>query len=185
MAEAFASLALPAPGSQVLLGRRYLAICWSAPVARAGHSAVGFGSGWVGAAPSGGVLGVVAMKVGILAVLFVLLALWASVSPARAAQAPHRTYTTQEIKQIILNAFAPLGPSAQQWALRVAKCESGYNPNAVNPSSHASGLFQFIPSTWASTPQAKAGKSVFDPVANAQAAAWLYQRQGSRPWVCK
>jgi transglycosylase-like protein with SLT domain len=87
------------------------------------------------------------------------------------------------IQQIILDAFAPLGAGAQQWALRVAKCESGYNPNAVNRGSGASGLFQFLPSTWASMPQHN--QSVFNPVANAQAAAVLYQRSGPGQWSCK
>ena len=87
------------------------------------------------------------------------------------------------IQQIILDAFAPLGAGAQQWALRVAKCESGYNPNAVNRGSGASGLFQFMPSTWRSMPQG--GQSVFNPVANAQAAAVLYQRSGPNQWSCK
>jgi hypothetical protein len=87
------------------------------------------------------------------------------------------------IQDIILNAFAPLGAGAQQWALRVAKCESGYNPNAVNRSSGASGLFQFLPSTWAALPWHS--QSVFDPVANAQAAAYYYQHSGPGPWVCR
>ncbi|WP_338204503.1 transglycosylase SLT domain-containing protein [Candidatus Nephthysia bennettiae] len=87
------------------------------------------------------------------------------------------------IQDIILTAFAPLGAGAQQWALRIAKCESGYNPNAVNRSSGASGLFQFMPSTWAHLPWA--GQSVFNPVANAQAAAYYYQHSGSGPWQCK
>jgi hypothetical protein len=87
------------------------------------------------------------------------------------------------IQDIILTAFAPLGAGAQQWALRIAKCESGYNPNAVNRSSGASGLFQFMPSTWAHLPWA--GQSVFNPVANAQAAAYYYQHSGAGPWQCK
>lgn len=87
------------------------------------------------------------------------------------------------IQQIILDAFAPLGAGAQQWALRVAKCESGYNPNAVNRGSGASGLFQFMPATWASMPQHS--QSVFNPVANAQAAAALYARSGPNQWSCK
>jgi peptidoglycan hydrolase CwlO-like protein len=99
------------------------------------------------------------------------------------APAPPPAPAAGSIQQIILNAFAPLGPGAQQWALRVAKCESGYNPNAVNRSSGASGLFQFLPSTWASLPQHN--QSVFDPVANAQAAAVLYQRSGPNQWSCK
>lgn len=32
--------------------------------------------------------------------------------------------------------------------LRIAKCESGLNPKAKNPNSTASGVFQFINSTW-------------------------------------
>src|SRR5215831_16599184 len=86
------------------------------------------------------------------------------------------------IQAIILDAFAPLGAAAQSWALRVAKCESNYNPYAVNRSSGASGLFQFLPSTWAGSPYR--AQSVFDPTANAHAAAWLYQRSGPGQWVC-
>jgi soluble lytic murein transglycosylase-like protein len=86
------------------------------------------------------------------------------------------------IQAIILDAFAPLGTAAQSWALRVAKCESNYNPYAVNRSSGAAGLFQFLPSTWAASPYH--AQSVFDPVANAHAAAWLYQRSGPGQWVC-
>jgi soluble lytic murein transglycosylase-like protein len=104
-------------------------------------------------------------------------------TPAPAPPPPPAPAPAGSIQQIILNAFALLGPGAQQWALRVAKCESGYNPNAVNRSSGASGLFQFMPATWASLPQHN--QSVFDPVANAQAAAVLYQRSGPNQWSCK
>jgi soluble lytic murein transglycosylase-like protein len=91
--------------------------------------------------------------------------------------------TVGAIQQIILTAFAPLGSGAQTWALRVAKCESNYNPYAVNRASGASGLFQFLPSTWAFTPQH--AQSVFDPIANATAAEWLYARDGPSQWQCK
>ena len=105
-------------------------------------------------------------------------------APAPApAPPPPPSASGGSIQQIILDAFAPLGAGAQQWALRVAKCESGYNPNAVNRGSGASGLFQFMPATWASMPQG--GQSVFNPVANAQAAAVLYQRSGPNQWSCK
>ena len=106
-------------------------------------------------------------------------------APAQPAPAPPPPPSAGggSIQQIILDAFAPLGAGAQQWALRVAKCESGYNPNAVNRGSGASGLFQFLPSTWASMPQHN--QSVFNPVANAQAAAVLDQRSGPNQWSCK
>jgi hypothetical protein len=87
------------------------------------------------------------------------------------------------IAKIITDAFSPLGPAAVQWAINVAYCESRYHPNSVNSTSGASGLFQFLPSTWGGTPWAS--QSPFDPVANAQAAAWLYSHYGSGRWQCQ
>lgn len=78
-------------------------------------------------------------------------------------------------------------------ALRIIQCESLGDSDAYNPYSGASGLFQFLPSTWASTAP-KAGfpdSSPFDPSANIGAAAWLagrYQALGQgfwAPWSCR
>ena len=88
-----------------------------------------------------------------------------------------------DIAKDITDAFTPLGPAAVQWAMNVAYCESRYHPNSVNSSSGASGLFQFLPSTWAFTPYA--AYSPFDPKYNALAAAWLYNRDGPSQWVCQ
>jgi Transglycosylase SLT domain len=86
------------------------------------------------------------------------------------------------IGKIITDAFSPLGPRAVQWAMNVAYCESRYHPNSVNTSSGATGLFQFMKGTWGGTPWAS--KSRLDPVANAQAAAWLYNKYGPGRWTC-
>ena len=88
-----------------------------------------------------------------------------------------------EIAKDITDAFSPLGPAAVQWAMNVAWCESRYHPNSVNTDSGASGLFQFLPSTWSGTPYAS--YSPFDPRINALAAAWLYARYGPGRWVCQ
>lgn len=72
------------------------------------------------------------------------------------------------------------------WELyNVARCETGgtFSPWAANPTSTASGLFQFLDSTWAS--QGMQGFSVWDPVANALAAARIVAREGWGQWVCK
>ncbi len=78
-------------------------------------------------------------------------------------------------------------------ALRIIQCESLGDPNAYNPYSGAAGLFQFIPSTWA-TAAPKAGfpdSSPFEPVANIATAAWLanrYQELGQdywQAWSCR
>jgi septal ring factor EnvC (AmiA/AmiB activator) len=73
-------------------------------------------------------------------------------------------------------------------ALAIIDCESHGDPDAVNPYSGASGLFQFLPSTWATTaPNAGySGYSVFDPEANIAVAAWLanrYQQLGYPYWT--
>lgn len=78
-------------------------------------------------------------------------------------------------------------------ALAIMRCESNGDPEAYNPYSGASGLFQFIPSTWATTAH-KAGypnASPFEPEANVASAAWLaarYEALGQyywRAWSCR
>jgi hypothetical protein len=56
--------------------------------------------------------------------------------------------------------------------------ESHWDPRALNASSGASGLAQFIPSTWARTPQGKEGKSPFDPIAAIDAFGWMVVNGG-------
>jgi SLT domain-containing protein len=70
-------------------------------------------------------------------------------------------------------------------ALRVASCESGYAPNAYNRSSGASGVFQFLASTWRTT--SYAGYSRFNAWANIHAAHQVFVRDGYswREWSCK
>jgi len=67
--------------------------------------------------------------------------------------------------------------------LRVAACESNLDSNAVNAAGGSYGLFQFIPSTWASTPFAN--QDIFDPVASANAAAWMWSVGRRGEWVCQ
>lgn len=74
-------------------------------------------------------------------------------------------------------------------ALNIARCESGLNPNAYNPTSiggsHAAGVFQILyPSTWMGTPEA--GASPYNAWANIEAAHAIFVRDGYswREWVC-
>ena len=64
--------------------------------------------------------------------------------------------------------------------------ESGGNPRAVNPSSGAGGLFQFLPSTWAGLGYAAAypGGAQTAPVSVQEAAfAKLFAEAGTSPWA--
>ena len=90
------------------------------------------------------------------------------------------------VESIVRDAAARWGADPDQ-LLRVAYCESHDNPSAYNASSGASGLFQFLASTWAyQSPKAGyGGASVFDPVANANTAAYLFSIGQARQWVCK
>jgi len=91
-----------------------------------------------------------------------------------------------DVQGIIRAAAARWGADESQ-LLRVAYCESRYNPNAFNASSGASGLFQFLATTWAanSVRAGYAGASVFDPVANANTAAYMFANGQARQWQCK
>lgn len=64
----------------------------------------------------------------------------------------------------------------------IAWFESRDTPGARNPRSGAAGLFQFLPSTWRTTPQGKAGLSVYDPVAARDAARWMIGQGRIREW---
>jgi hypothetical protein len=91
----------------------------------------------------------------------------------------------------LVEAYFP--SSRVEEALAILQCESLGDADAYNPYSGASGLYQFLPSTWASTsPKAGfSGASPFDPEANIGTAAWLanrYQELGQgywAPWACR
>lgn len=85
------------------------------------------------------------------------------------------------VREAIDLAAATYGNGSTLW--RKAGCETGgtYNPRAYN-SSTASGLFQFLPSTWASTPYA--GFSIWSPYASALAAGWMHAHGRGGEWSC-
>lgn len=91
-----------------------------------------------------------------------------------------------EIEAVIRDAAATWGADPSQ-LLRVAWCESGYNPAAYNARSGASGLFQFMPATWAANRvrAGYAGASVFDAVASANTAAYMFHNGQAWQWSCK
>lgn len=93
-------------------------------------------------------------------------------------------------QQAIINEIVAVFGSYSPGALSVAKCESGYDPNAWNSypimGSHASGVFQILyPSTWNST--SYSSYSPFNADANIKAAHQIFQRDGNswREWQCK
>lgn len=112
---------------------------------------------------------------------------------AHAAEAPQSrgagSYSHSEIKAIIFAAANKHGLDPN-WFYNLAKCESTWNPNAVNynyyDNGHPSGLFQHISGYWPAraAQYGYAGASVFDPVANANVTAAMW-RSGSHLWECQ
>ena len=81
-------------------------------------------------------------------------------------------------------ALASTAYGVDYWTLRrKAACESRFNPQARNPQSTASGLFQFLTSTWASTPYRRL--SIWSPYASALAAGWMHDVGRGGEWVCR
>ena len=95
------------------------------------------------------------------------------------------TYPTGSVANMIVQVFGPYSAEA----LSVARCESGLNPAAYNPTSiggsHAAGVFQILyPSTWMGTPEA--ASSPYNAWANIQAAHAIFVRDGYswHEWSC-
>ena len=74
----------------------------------------------------------------------------------------------------------------RRWAHRTSECESGSNPRAIGGGGLYRGAFQFLKSTWRSSPKSPGG----DPIAysyrtQAVVAVMLKRRDGAGHWpVC-
>jgi hypothetical protein len=84
-------------------------------------------------------------------------------------------------------ACATYGYCSTLW--RVARCETHDTllPAARNPTpvgdEHASGLFQFLPSTFRSTPYGRF--PIWSPYASALAAGWMHEQGRGGEWSCR
>lgn len=65
----------------------------------------------------------------------------------------------------------------------IAWHESRNYPLAFNRVSGASGLLQFLPSTWRTTPQGRAGMSIWDAAAQWAAGRWMISVGRVGEWV--
>lgn len=84
-----------------------------------------------------------------------------------------------DIQAIIVHWAGIEGADANQ-LLRVAACESGFNIYAHNPSG-ATGLFQFMPSTF----YGNGGTNLYDANDQSRVAATMFAHGQAGQWVCK
>lgn len=102
-------------------------------------------------------------------------------------------WSVRDVKQAITCAahkwHVPGGPRK---AKSVARCESGFNEHNRNPSSSASGVYQFLKGTWASVRRHYSelrhrwnlSRSVVNARANVVLAIRYAHAGGWRPWNC-
>ncbi len=111
------------------------------------------------------------------------------------ATSSYDSRSVSSMKQLVRDTARKYGVDENHFA-KIAKCESSFNPLSQNPNpviyngknlGHAQGLFQFIPSTWAwmSAEAGYQGASVWDPVANANVAAWAWKNGHGSHWECQ
>ncbi len=67
--------------------------------------------------------------------------------------------------------------------IRVARCESNLDPCALNRSGPYYGLYQYLKSTWKSTPYGD--RNIYDPKAQALATGWMWKQGRKNEWACK
>ncbi len=100
-------------------------------------------------------------------------------------EAVHGEDPVERWRSLVERYFAP---ERINEALSIIDCESNGDPDARNPRSSASGLFQFLARTWLHSSEQAGfqGESPFSPEANIAAAAWLVEYSlgaGDSPWA--
>ena len=91
-------------------------------------------------------------------------------------------HSEQEILNFIAKAAKKYGQS-ENAMVRVARCESLLDPCAVNRSGPYYGLFQYLKSTWKTTPYGD--RDIFDPEAQSLATGWMWKQGRKNEWACQ
>jgi hypothetical protein len=108
-----------------------------------------------------------------------------AVSPLRAGVEEQRRRCRTEKERRVRRAVRDASRRYNQKyrsMLCVAKCESSLDNCAVDPTRSYYGLYQFLPSTFDSTPFGR--KDIFDPKWNAMAAGWMWKKGRQNEWAC-
>lgn len=114
-----------------------------------------------------------------------LAATWAWIPSASTQPTPDPTPDQVAASAPALDPRAYLYAEAPDLAPRldcIINIESGWDASRQNAGSRAAGLAQFLPSTWATTPEGQQGLSPFEPQANIDAAIWLAHTRGWTQW---
>ncbi len=96
---------------------------------------------------------------------------------------PHHPADVERWRPLVVRHWTQTGQPAD-YTLSVMWAESRGNPNAVNSTYGASGLFQHLPGYWQARSAAAgwAGADIMEPETNIAVAAWLFGQQGWGAW---
>jgi len=105
----------------------------------------------------------------------------ASPTPKPVAPPVHEAVANSgSVQDIILAAASSHGVDGG-WMVRIARCESGLNPRAINPAGPWIGLFQFAPATF----RGHGGTDIYSPTQQANIAAAMLAGGQAHQWpVC-
>lgn len=90
--------------------------------------------------------------------------------------------TIKECVKLATIAY-PAFTEARAWQIIYHESWMAGKQYAKNPHSTASGLYQFLTSTFNSTPYGRAGMSIWSPCASSLAAGWMHQNGRGREWA--
>ncbi len=98
---------------------------------------------------------------------------------------PSTTYLSGENTYLpTINAAASKYGLNPELLISIISCESGFNPQAYNPSG-ASGIAQFIPSTFYGSWNIYSSGGLWNPTAQIYAMALKISQGGLTAWVCR
>ena len=119
----------------------------------------------------------VLLAAGAITALVAILAAGASVAAAK----PHAPGTH---KRTLDRQFEHrVSKKNKRWAKRVARCESGGDPNAIGGGGTYRGAFQFMRLTWRTSPRSPGGDPIdYSYKTQAFVAVRLKMRSGRSPW---
>ena len=98
------------------------------------------------------------------------------------AMAPHVAFAYSTDPAHVKRQIRRAGMGDDAKAIRVARCESGLNPKAVDPSRTYFGLWQFSKSTWQAYGGPTADPRASNGYVQTQIAWKLFKDRGWAPW---
>lgn len=111
--------------------------------------------------------------------------------PLNTSQANNSEVVT-DVEAIVREAARKYGIN-EDYFVKIAKCESSLNPNAINYNysengkDYPAGTFQHLQNYWPAraAKYGHPGASVFDPIANAEVTAQMFRDGLQHLWECK